>query len=145
MLISSHCFHCHSVIVGDRGNRIHRTPLQFHTREEKTTTADFRESKKPLLHFNEPARRPHPFSKRSSFIFPHNYNFTLKGSELKHFGVPAAWRLSKRIMFDLFFLLLIFPLCLGLPFPHLYSDKLRCKAVCLSDGVLAFKNTRLLR
>lgn len=125
---------------------------QFHTREKKTTPADFRAPKKPPFYISVSQRgdpTPPASSAEGAKTAKHVYlstqlqfHFERLWTETLTLWSACCLAAFKENNVWFIFFLLIFPLCLGLPFPHLHSDKRRWNAVWLSNGCIAFKNTR---
>lgn len=154
--ISSHCLHCHSVIAGDRGVCAVECLRNFTLeRKRQHRQTYFRAPKEPLFTFHWAREETPPHCRalqrkkkqQSTFIFPHNYNFTLKGSELK---LQTHWTACCLATFKEYNVWFIF-------FPSLSS--LRVLACCfviynqtswdetlvwLSNGCVAFKSSRPL-
>lgn len=152
MLISSHCLHCRSAITRERGSVCVNAFCNF--THERRRQQDFRAPQKAHFYISVSWRgdphaehcrgRKKKTTKQVYLSTQLQFHFERLRAE-----TPTHWTACCLAAFkenNVWFIssLPIFPLHLGLPFRHLHSDKLRWKAVWLSNGYVAFKNTRPL-
>lgn len=115
------------------------------TQEKRMMVGDLRAPRKPLFTFREPEKRFHStvelcWERKNSKARLSFHTITVSlwkalGWNSTHWTACclAAFK-EKNVWFFFFFFFLLFTLCLGLPFLPLFLDKLRWKAVWLSNG-----------